>query len=143
MLAARDVACARSAAGPVPVSPMHLLGHEPAEGDRDARLDLASGPREPFFGIAVSEQAERTAPLDDREDLEPPVLSHEVGDRGVTGLVRGDGLPVLLRVDHGLLRPISSLNFASITSSKFISRRPSRRATSSPSSNRCSIITGV
>ena len=43
----------------------------------------------------------------------------------------------------GCLMPISSVSFASYTSSSFIGLRPSRSATSSASSNRCSIITGV
>ena len=94
--------------------------------------------------VAVREQPERAAALDDRQA--PPGAGpcpSEVGDGRVAGLVRRDGLAVGVGVDDGCFIPISSVNFASITSSKFISRRPSRRAISSDSSKRCSIITGV
>ena len=42
-----------------------------------------SGLREPLLVIAVREQPERAAPLDDREHLQAPVLAQEVRDRGV------------------------------------------------------------
>ena len=39
--AASDVACGEVGAGPgARLAEAHLLGHEPAEGDRDAGLDL-------------------------------------------------------------------------------------------------------
>ena len=86
------------------VADAHLLGHQTAEGDRDARLDLGARAREALLGVAVGEQPQRRPALDDREHLEPAVLPDEVGDRRVTRLVGGDGLAILLGVDDRLLQ---------------------------------------
>src|SRR5512132_281763 len=58
----------------------HLLGGEPAERDRDPRLELGLRPREALLLVAVREQSQRTAALDDGEHLEPPPDAHQVGD---------------------------------------------------------------
>ena len=81
-----------------------FLGHQTAEGDGDTGFDLGLGAGEPLFGVAVGQQTQRTAALDDREHLEPPVLAHEVRDGGVAGLVGRDGLAIGVGVHDRLLQ---------------------------------------
>jgi hypothetical protein len=52
-----------------------------------------------------SEETERLAALDDREDLHAPGGPQEVRRGGMAGLVGGDGPPLLVRVHDGLLQP--------------------------------------
>ena len=61
------------------------------------------GAGEPLLGVAVGQQTQRTAALDDREHLEAAVLAHEVRDGGMAGLVRRDGLAIGVGVDDRLL----------------------------------------
>ncbi len=94
------------AAGPVPDSPMHSSSatSPPSAIAMPASIsDLRA--REALLLLAVREQSEGAAALDDREHLEAPVLAEQVGDRGVTRLVRRHGLAVGVRVGRGLLQP--------------------------------------
>ena len=54
--------------------------------------------------VAVREQPERAAALDDRQHLEPAPLAQEVGDGRVARLVRRHRLAVGVRVDDRLLQ---------------------------------------
>ena len=51
---------------------------------------LRAGPGEHLVAVAVGEQAQRVAALDDREHLEPALRRDQPGDGGVAGLVRRD-----------------------------------------------------
>ena len=121
-----------------------LLGHQAAEGDRDPGLDLGAGPREALLLVAVGEQPERVATLDDRQHLQSPALAQEVGDGRVAGLVRRDGGTVVVGVHDRLLDAdlLGELRLVHVVQ-RSSTCGPSRSATSSDSSKRCSIMTGV
>jgi hypothetical protein len=89
----------------IPNDPTICAASEAAERDRDAGLDLGARAREALLRVAVREQTQRAAALDDRQHLEAAALAHEVGDGGVSGLVDRDGGAIALRVDDGLLDP--------------------------------------
>jgi hypothetical protein len=91
----------------------------------------------------VGEQAERAAPLDDGEHLEPAARGGEPGDRGVAGLVGGDE-PLLVRGVADRLAGADLLDQAGLLDVLPAHRAlPRRTALTSASSSRCSIITGV
>ena len=81
--------------------------------------------REPLLRVAVGEQPERPAALDDRQDLEAPALAR--GSRRRWRAPPRGSPPRRGRcrcTTSAASSPTSSVNFASITSSKFISRAP-------------------
>ncbi len=81
-----------------------LLRAHPAERDLHHAEQLGTRAREPLFAVAVREQAERVAALDDRQHFELAVLPDEVRHRCVTGLVRRDRAPLVVGVLDGLLQ---------------------------------------
>jgi hypothetical protein len=72
------------AAGPVETSPKKTSSaHCPARAIGDERAQLRPGAGEDVLAVAVREQAERAAALDDREDLEAPLGREQPGRGGV------------------------------------------------------------
>ena len=82
-----------------------LLGDHAAERDLDRADDLGAGLREALLVVGVGEQAERVAALDDRQHLELAVVTDEVRDDRVAGLVGRDRALLVLGVLDRLLEP--------------------------------------
>ena len=95
------------------------------------------------FAVTVGEQAERTAPLDDREHLEPTVGSDQPGHRGVAGLVGRDDLRLVVGVATGWPMPDSSSSRAARRPGHYIALRPFLHSVDQASSNMPSSIAGL
>src|SRR6266550_866387 len=81
----------------------HLLGGEPSKRDRDAGLEFGLRPGEALLLVAVREQPQRAATLDDGQHLEPPPDTDQVGNGGVPRFMGRDGVSIGLRVVGHLL----------------------------------------
>ena len=64
-----------------------LRGHHAAHGDLQQRVQLLAALGEALLGVGVLQQAERVPTLHDGEHVELARLAHEVGHRGVPGLL--------------------------------------------------------
>ena len=105
---------------------------------------LAAGPGVDVLAVAVGEQAERVAALDDREDLQPALRRDQPGHGRVPGLVGGDQPPLVRRCRRPAgPSPTSTCIRACSTSAQVIVARVSRTALISASSSRPSIIAGL